>query len=257
MIILKRVVVIADLHCGHRGGLTPPEWWMSAMNKWGRLQRELWGIYTSMIEPLKPIDRLIVNGDTIDGKGSRSGGTELITADRVEQAEIAAKCILYTEADRIGMIYGTPYHTGVSEDWEDVVADKVKAEKIESHGWYDVDGLIFDARHFVSSSSIPHGAYTPIARDRLHNLLWNEHEEQPKANVILRSHVHKFDFCGSDNWVAIITPSLQGNTKFGSRRCSNVVHFGIIYFDILPDGRMNWDYKIARPKSRKVEVLKW
>jgi len=45
----KRVVVLADLHCGHRAGLTPPEWhWHtenSFQSKWAAQQIETWNYY--------------------------------------------------------------------------------------------------------------------------------------------------------------------------------------------------------------------
>ena len=34
----------------------------------------MWGWYCNTLADLQPIDRLIVNGDAIDGKGERQGG---------------------------------------------------------------------------------------------------------------------------------------------------------------------------------------
>ena len=123
----KRVVAIADLHCGHRSGLTPPAWqWARdtgyrATDKFGILQHEMWQWYVSALTPLRPIDLLIVVGDAVDGKGSRSGGTELITSDRNVQVDMAAKCIKLARADRYAMVRGTGYHVGQDDDWEDQI----------------------------------------------------------------------------------------------------------------------------------------
>ncbi len=77
----KRLVIISDLHCGHRAGLTPPDWQSdfrknskTQRNKFAELQRELWQFYADTINDLRPVDVLVVNGDAIDGKGSLSGG---------------------------------------------------------------------------------------------------------------------------------------------------------------------------------------
>ena len=118
---MKRMVVISDLHCGHVVGLTPPRWHFQIDGKLYANQKELWGFYAQSIDSLKPIDILVVNGDAIDGKGCRSGGTEQNTTDRLEQCEMAIECIEYTEAKTVRMTYGTPYHAGQDEDFEKII----------------------------------------------------------------------------------------------------------------------------------------
>lgn len=257
----KRVVVIADKHCGHLVGLTPPEYQKPFESKWGYIQYQLWNAYVKAIELLKPIDVLLVNGDNIEGKGPRSGSTELVTSDRNTQTEMAARCILEAEADEIVMTYGTPYHVGAKEDWEKQVADKVKAKKIGGQEWVDVNGVIFDLKHHVGSSTIPHGTFTPVAKENLWNSIWAYHNEQPKSHIIIRSHVHNFGYCGEESWLGITTPALQGlGTKFGARICSRHVDFGLIYFDVpeygMERGMIPWGWNIVRVESQKAKVIK-
>ena len=247
---------MGDLHSGHRVGLTPPRWQWSLNPKWGPVQSQLWDAFTNIVDSLKPIDILFVNGDCVDGKGIRSGGTELITPDRKEQAEMAAECINYIGAEKIVMTYGTPYHTGVSEDWEDIVAEKVGAEEIGSHLWPQVNGVVFDLKHKVGNTTVPYSKGTAISKERLWNLLWNEHDEQPKANIILRSHIHWYFQCGDADWQAIYLPALQGmGSKFGGRQCQNIVHFGAVHFDIEDNGRVNWKPHIVRISTQRRGVL--
>ena len=229
-----RVVTISDFHCGSKVGLTPPGYQNDS------LQGELWDAYLMMLEPLRPIDILVANGDLIDGKGYRWGGTDLITADRAEQAEMATICIEVTEAKEAYLTYGTPYHTGRSEDWEGEVA-KYLGVPIEDQLWLDVNGVVFDVKHFIGASSVPYGRHTTIARDRLWNLLWAEMGQQPKADILLRSHVHYHNYCGGVSWVAMTTPALQGlGSKFGARYPAGTVDFGLVYFDIDDDGGFTW-----------------
>jgi len=235
---MKRVVVISDLHCGSDVGLTHPDWQTKPV------QGELWNAFDEMVAALRPIDVLIVNGDMIDGKASRWGGTGMITVDRAEQAEMAAQAIEHVDAAEIYLTFGTAYHTGNSEDWEGVVADKLGAP-IEDQIWIEVNGIMFDCKHFVGASGVPHGRHTTIARDRLWNILWAEMGQQPKSDIIIRSHVHYFNFCGGNNWVAMTTPALQGlGSKFGSRIPSGTVDFGLVYFDVHEDGSFEWDSDI-------------
>ncbi len=259
---MKRLVVISDLHCGHRAGLTPPGWQYQEnqsdheRNNFAMMQRELWAYYSGVIETLKPIDILVVNGDAIDGKGERSGSTEQLESDRMKQVEIAAECINYADAKAKIIIYGTPYHTGVTEDFEKMLGDAVGAQKVGGHEWLDVNGKIFDFKHFISSSAIPHGRFTSIARDALWNKLWSIDDMQPEANIIIRSHVHYHRYAGEPGCLMMTTPALQGfGSKFGVRMCSGRIDIGLVHFDVEEDGRYRWKAHTMKTEFLKVKPL--
>lgn len=237
----KRLVGLADLHCGHRVGLTPPNWRSNQANKYCRPQTEMWDIYTEIIDDLKPIDYLICNGDAIDGDGGRSGGTELIVRDRREQAKMAIECIDYAEAKKHAFQYGTPYHSGNLEDFEEVVADYFDAP-ISGQEQYNINGVIIDCKHKIGNTSIPHGKGSAISREKLWNLVWADYQEQENADILIRSHVHWCWFCGDSQWLGIVTPALQGQgTKYGSRQCSGHVDFGLVCINIFDNGDYEWD----------------
>lgn len=252
---MKRMVVMSDLHCGHKVGLTPPRWHNQHDEKLYKIQKELWGFYTSAIDELGQIDILVVNGDAIDGTGHRAGGTDQKTTDRLEQVDMAVECIDYALAGVVRMTYGTPYHTGNGEDFEQVIADKVGG-KIEGHAFFDINGNIFDIKHKIGGSSVPHGRYTALARDKLWNTVWNNRDEQqPNAGVLIRSHVHYHADCGNHLWRAITTPALQGfGSKYGIRQCSGVVDIGFLVFEIEDDGSYSWWPVIAELGQQKVHV---
>jgi len=252
----KRVVVIADLHCGHRVGLTPPKF-QSAIcgHKYHKIQIELWDKYCEILHKLKPIDVLLVNADCIDGRAERSGGVELIATSRKKQVDMAAECIKEAEADKIIMTRGTPYHTGYKEDWEDMVADAVDAVKIGEHEWPEINGLIFDMKHKVGNTGVPHTKGTSINRDRLWNQLWAEREQQPKAKIFIRSHVHWFFATKDSDAECIYTPALQGmGSKYGARECSGTVDWGLIYFDIDIDGGYTWEHVLYRGRGERART---
>lgn len=260
----KRVVVCSDYHCGHVVGLTPPDWQdkiiggsRTQWNKFAKTQVAIWKWYAKEIDALKPIDILVVNGDAIDGKGSLSGSTEAREADRLVQIEMAEACINYVGAGKIVMTYGTAYHTGKEEDWEALIARHVGAKKIGSHEWIDINGVVMDFKHHIGSSQIPHGRHTAAARDNLQNLLWAERKKQPRASVIIRSHVHYFNYCGGADWVAMTTPALQGyGSKFGARRMSAPVDVGFIHIDVTKEGGHSWQAHIAELPCLKAHALK-
>ena len=240
-----RILVIADMHCGHKVGLTPPDWWAlypksnPRQQKISAIQRDTWKWFAKEVDRLKPFTHLFCMGDAIDGKGERSGGTEQKTADRADQAEMAAYVINYAEAPVVVMVAGTPYHTGSEEDWEAEIVPKIKAKKVhfEGHAFPRINGVQFDLKHHIGNSTIPHGRFTAVARDKLWNHLWHvERQGQPNANVLIRAHIHELRYCGTAYWHAVTCPALQGyGSKYGVRRCSGTVDVGFLVYDVGTD----------------------
>jgi len=233
-----RILIISDAHCGHRAGLTPPKWQYGPHTKWGRLQKEVWEWFQRTVENLQPITHCFVLGDMLDGRGERSGSTELITTDRLEQVEMAAEVLATVKASVYTMVYGTGYHTGDKEDWESILAYRLPSHHqckivLGSHEQIKVNGFVFDLKHKISSSTIPHGRFTALAKAKLWNREWAEREGQAKADVFLRGHVHYFDFCGDNTFLAFCLPALQTwGSKFGERQCEGVVNTGLLWMDI-------------------------
>lgn len=255
----KRVVAIGDKHCGHRSGLTPPKYQNQICGKkYYYIQAELWEQYEGLVNELKPVHLLIVNADCIDGRGEKSGGVELIARSRMKQVEMASVCIDVWSANHILMTRGTGYHTGYKEDWEDIIATNVNADKIGEHEWATINGITFDIKHKVSGTSIPHGRGTAIQRAKLWNKLWAERELQPKADILLRSHVHFFHGSIDADGLCLYLPALQGmGSKFGARECEQLVDWGLVYFDIYEDGTYDWEPRLLRAESEKAKSIEF
>ena len=196
----KRILVISDFHSGHVLGLTHPGFDYESGRKTEtahyQVRRTIWEWYKDKVKSLKP-DIVICNGDCIDGKGDKSGGTELLTLDRDEQCEMAIAALqVIPRRPKLFMSYGTGYHTGNNEDWEDIIAREMQAEKIGAEDTISVNGLHINYRHHIGRSGIPHGRHTAVAKEKLWNNIWSERGEYPKADVIIRSHVHYHNYAG-------------------------------------------------------------
>jgi hypothetical protein len=254
---IKRVIALGDTHCGHAVGLTPPRF-NHGDDKAAQLRAECWEWFARTVKLLGPPHLLIANGDLIDGQGARSGGVEQITVDRSQQTAMALQVLEAVNPRNVCITYGTAYHTGEAEDWEAHIADGLRIPcQIGSHEWPEVNGVVFDCKHHVGSSSVPHGRHTAIARDRLWNLLWAEHDRQPRASIYLRSHVHYFQYTGGVDWLAMTLPALQAaGTRYGARRCSGLVNFGLVVFDIQPTGAYTWQLHTLVPRSEKARAWK-
>jgi hypothetical protein len=209
-----------------------------------------------IVEMLKPpIDLLIVNGDLIDGRGEASGGTELITPDRTVQAEMAVAALEVWEPRKVVVSIGTPYHTGKTEDWEKTIAS-VLGGKAYSHPFLDVEGVVFDCKHKVGRSSVSYGRGTPLAKERDWNLWWFDRGGQPKADIILRSHVHYFAYIGGAGWLAVNVPPLEtGKSKYGQRQNSGMVDWGLVKFDV-DGGAFTWEPYTRQLKANNTEAIK-
>jgi hypothetical protein len=235
---------MGDLHSGHKVGLTPPKFW-GGSDPQSSLRATLWKEFAAKIQEIQPIDTVIVNGDCIDGRGERSGSTELITVSQIEQTRIAAEAINFVGAKNVLITRGTPYHTGKDEDYEDLVGDLTNAVTVSDQVWPSINGVVLDCKHHISGSGIPHGRATAIGKARLWNIVHNAFaESQPKADVIVRSHVHYYQHIDGGDWMGFVLPALQGlGSKYGSKICEGLVHFGFVWLDI--EDRESW---IREPK---------
>lgn len=237
----KRIFVGSDSHCGHRAGLTPPEYQSrSGFGRWEQTQDMLWDFWGDKLSKWKPFDVAILNGDLVDGKGFRSGGSELITADRFIQAEIAYKAFREVGAPVVRIVFGTPYHSGMEEDFEIKCCDEFLKHdidcKAEGKGFYNINGREFNVKHKVNGSTVHHGRATPIMKEVDANLFWADEDIEPRSNIVIRSHVHKSLYNEQDFRVGIITPALTAlGDKYGSRQCSGVVEFGFYVIDVPDD----------------------
>lgn len=259
---IKRVLLFADSHCGSEVGLTPPSYQYRVIdsppseevrirNKWARQQYECWQWYVGTLAILGHIDVCLINGDCIDGDGKRSGGTELITTDRKEQVAMAIECISKIQAGKYTMTFGTPYHCGNNEDFELDIAKHLDC-KIGGHEWEAINGVVFDLKHKQSNCINPSTGLFNEIRD---NREWVSVSEQPKADVLVRSHTHRFCLVRTEDTIGISTPALQAyGTKFGARQCSRKVQFGMVALDVWPDGEVVEHVHIARLVSHSTHI---
>jgi hypothetical protein len=261
----KRVLAIGDLHCGHHFGLTPPEWQESPKKPRGKLQSLYWDFYAEGVRRLRKhtaIDLLIVNGDAVDGPGKRSGSREQLTTDMLEQVEMALDCIKIVKPKQVVLTFGTPYHVGSDNRTETLLAQWIRKEldvpvKIGSHESINVNGLMFDCKHKIGGSTIPHGRHTAGARTVLWNMVWAKRGQRPMADVFLRSHVHYHVYEGDPTFLAMTLPALQGlGDEYGSTQCEGMVDFGLVWFDVISRHEWTWNSKILSWSQIPEKVVK-
>lgn len=259
------LLAMGDTHCGHYSGLTPPRYWIDADRnpRWRALQKECWGWYERRARSFPEISTLAFNADAIDGKGARSGGVELVTSDRDEQTDMASEAIAILRPRRIIMTRGTPYHVGDTDDWEDVLADKLRARvpklkslDIEDHAFFTHGGVTFDMRHHVGTSGSPVGRSTAMSREMAWAAILSELDGYPSAQILLRSHAHYFLAVDNGRQLGLILPALQAPSgKYGDRMCSGNTTYGMIEFH-CNRGDYIWQRHILRLESTRPVIHK-
>lgn len=253
--IAKRVLLTGDFHCGHFAGLTPHGYQVNENHPtlaiFAQFQRETWTWFENTINRLKPFHAAIYNGDLIDGRGDRSGSTELITSDRHEQADMAKHIIRMVHAKKNYITYGTPYHTGNSEDFETGIANSFGAA-IGGELNISVDGVILNIKHKTGGSQALGGVATAPLKATYWSELWAEKEKRPKADYVIRSHTHHYVNVEMSDRHVIVLPALQGAmTKFGERQMDKIVDYGFGYLDIFQDGSHQFTPVFYVPEAQK------
>jgi len=235
---VTRILALSDFHAGAHSCIVPP-WSKYSQHHLetplGLLQRELWSMVEQIPEEHRNPDAVFFLGDAIDGKASRNGGRELYTTDRHEQVDMALD-ILESFNIPDGEFYavrGTPYHTGVEEDFEDLVA-KAYNGKIDNALFVKIEDVTFHLQHKSSSSSYEHNRPSAIARERYFLNLQSDANNYPKVDVILRGHVHYNIGAYGPGWESATLPAFTatGANNYGTRQCKGVVHFGYTFITV-------------------------
>ena len=255
---MKRIVFISDLHCGSIYGLTPPEYY-EADNDRREMQREAYMAYAGIVEAWKKPDLLCVNADCIDGSQSKQGGAELTTPDRNIQAEMAEECIGMWESQKTLMTFGSGYHvSGGAEDFEHNIARHIGAT-IGGRLNFEVEGVEFDMRHKIGSSSIPHGRATPLLREMMWNLMREslDGRQGDKLRVVVRSHVHYHIWIEQYKRVMFTTPCLQlSRGRHGSRECTGETHWGAMRLTVDNGEIVQKEVKICSLKANQYDLIR-
>lgn len=236
---MKKILVFSDTHCGSVFGLTAPPY-QKGIRELGKLQSDFFDAVIRIArKEIGKVDYAFFLGDAIEGLQKKSGGAHLITNDINEQAEIAVTTINHVLASvgypKVYAVYGTPYHTVLEggAEMEKIVYDRISNMKEYGDELnLNVNGLIFNLSHAVSSSQSPYGKHTALAKGIVMNTLMSAMDIAQDADMIVHGHVHYCVLAGypASGKSAITCPCLKlwGESNWRSRQ--KIIDIGLLLF---------------------------
>ncbi len=266
MSCIKTIGIISDIHAGHYASICPPSWWYKVegdrRDEWLKIrkkrrknQEEMWYAYKKIVTP--GVDVLFVLGDAIDGTGQKHNWqNELITSDRIEQIEIATRVINEWKAKKVIMVYGTPTHTGETEDWEKLIQERIPNSYIASSIFCKIEGLKFHAKHHAASSSSPQGINTALTREVVWNLIRQDTQDEPRADILLRGHTHRFTYIDSFGKIGISCPALQLPLGKSSRLFGGWTDWGCLTMAVHNKEVVSFNKHICKLQASRPKLIK-
>lgn len=267
---MKRIAVVSDLQCGSLFGMLPPNFMTSEgvrklQNPGQQYLWRCWMDFADRLAEFKP-HALIFNGDAVDGRQEAQRGTELSLPLIFDQTQAAVQCLQVLKKKAPGMKWyftqGTEYHVGKAAEHEEQIAKDLNGQKYQSIGtgvyvrevlWLDIEGVIIEASHHIAPTS---GFYrlTPLDREMQWSAMAAKDKTKgvPKADLLIRSHVHNFHAAEHGSKQGLVTPSWQLQTRFMRKNSvyRMLPDIGGVFIEI--DGEQK---KRGRPPCRIIKEL--
>lgn len=216
---MKTVTVISDLHIGSSVGFCPVRGITLAEGgryEPSRFQKSTYRSFHNFIEYSQHLGEsadtrtLVINGDTIDGFHHN---TVALVTNNIQVQEGAAIELLKNiakEYDQVFVVRGTEAHVQSGAQAEERIAAAIGATPNEDQAswwqlWLDVDGVIFNIAHHISTTSSAAYESSAVMREMTAALVEAGQWGQKLPDVIIRSHRHRY--------IKVAIPSIRGEIQ--------------------------------------------
>lgn len=251
---MKKGIVVSDIHAGSIYGLHPRDFTNFAgtpiaQNVGQRFLWDCWLDFAKRAGAFKP-DFVIVNGDVVDGPQRKNQGAELCLPSPDDQTSAAIEILRElrkkTQSAKWYFTQGTPYHVGEWGGQEEAIARALGATEYQSLGtgklcrevlWLSMEGVIIEAAHHISGGT---GFYRLTSLDR--EAQWSALSAKdatkgiPKADLLVRSHVHNFAYGEHASKAVLTTPCWELQTRYARKHSVHRLHPDIGGIMIEVDG---------------------
>lgn len=257
-------VIVNDLHAGSRFSPGPDQpvlmdFWKKVAKKW------------------RNPDRLICDGDLIDGLQYRSNLDECWTTDLQEQADHALNMLSMYGAKTHYVIRGTPYHTQTKGvDLEEYIGKELGAvkETVLGKERYSTQFKLINMAPKGAPPRVLHVAHhmsgtkwfayygTAISREMGNMMLneshWVDRNVHEKIWGIVRAHVHYYWYSESDSRIMLVSPPWQLATPFVNKIHASsppLGSLGAVRITVHEDG--TWDVEKELLKTKELLPKVW
>ncbi len=211
--MVKRILCLSDLHVGSMRALFPPnqevetgpdeytEWQLTVGQKY------LWKCNQHLQANLPPIDACVVVGDGM--QGHRDPWASRLCAPNFTDQETALITILKPYRQKVKRMYltaGTQYH---SQDYATAERNVAKNLNAEYRPWLTlpVYGKNIHFAHGKCGGFVYRTTF--LEREVFFHVLAAEAKQIPRADVVVRAHVHFFALYQSADKTAFFNPCWQ------------------------------------------------
>lgn len=251
----KRLLVVADTHCGVGTGLTAPEYYDPFYKD---INRVGWEYYANKVNELNP-DIVLCNGDLVDGPG-RKDSADHITTDMGKQVKMAIRVLeeIKKVNPKVKFIFtrGSGYHVKTDTEHEDYIAAHFE-EPIKDSVKFDINGLLIHARHVTGKGGTVYSSMTSFQRSSIVTMLNDVFENKESASLYIRSHIHELNVIRRSGFTGLTTPCMQFKGSTYGRNCTGFYDYGLSWVDIVNGTDYQVYYDLLKLTSgRKEEVIK-
>lgn len=206
IMIINNAIIISDLHCGCRFGLSPPEIMLDGGNHHSASDdqlimyewwKELWGEWVPRVTHGEPYC-IVLNGDAVDGV--HHGSVSQISHNISDQRRIA-KVILEPIVDkcegRFFMVRGTTVHTGASGMNEETLAEELNAipddfnHYARNELYLKIGSALCHFAHHISVTGSMAYESTGLTKEFTEFCSDAARWKLPVPDVVVRSHRHR------------------------------------------------------------------
>ena len=230
------LIVVGDTQCGSIFGLWPERYELSDGGSYGLNpgQKYLWDCWNHAADRVEAATKkelinptgVVFMGDAIDGRQRAQEATEAVTTRISDQAGAFLKCMKVLQSAMppvpLYMIQGTEYHDQKAGDAIEGAAAALGAVEYggvgsgrHSHEVLDLDvsGSVINFAHHISALT---GFYraTAIDKEALWSTIAAKDGKMPRADMIVRAHVHYFIHVEHESKHALVVPSWQLQTRY-------------------------------------------
>lgn len=206
------------------------------------VQEFLWDQWNAMrdlvVSKYGRVDRVIVNGDSVDGVNKFEEGIGIVTPDLMEQCEIVKELLHMIPSDGYVFFNGSDYHVKQNPSCDQIACQMTGGVWKGFQSVLGFDNIKMHVRHYAPYSK-KKSRRCASQREEAYEM---EHDGWD-VDLFIRSHTHSFDYSGNSQNLTINTPCWKGRDRYIEKRGMSKSDIGYIILNI--DGNnYSWDQMV-------------